>query len=92
MNDERHLFYRFTLTLAGTDPLKPENLDRLFEAGCDDATFGAREGLFHAEFDREALSFAEAIRTAIGDVECAVPGLTVIRVEPEAVVTAADIA
>ena len=92
MNDESHVFHSFTLILAGADPLTRENLDRLFEAGCDDATFGAREGLFHAEFDREATSFAEAIRTAIRDVEGAVPGLKVIRVEPEEFVTAADIA
>jgi hypothetical protein len=84
--------HTFTLVLTGPDPSDPANLDRLFEAGCDDATFGARDGVFIAEFDREASSFSHALTSAIADVESAVRGLQVLRVEPEELVTASEIA
>lgn len=92
MSSDTGTVHSFTLILDGADPLTDENLDRLFEAGCDDATFGARAGQFHAEFDRAAPSFGEAVRSAVRDVERAVPGLRVVRVEPEEFVTTADIA
>jgi len=84
--------HTFTLVLTGPDPNEPANLDRLFEAGCDDATFGARDGVFIADFDREAPSFSHALTSAIADVEGAVHGLQVHRVEPEELVTASEIA
>lgn len=82
--------YTFTLLLRGANPL--EHLDALFEAGCDDAIFGEREGTFFAEFDRESSSLAAAISEAIGQVESVVPGLRVVRVEPDELVTASAIA
>lgn len=84
--------YTFTLLLQGPDPLTPEHLDALFEHGCDDATFGQRGPVSYAEFDRRAGSFAEAVGSAIRQVEAAVPGLQVVRVEPEELVNAATIA
>jgi hypothetical protein len=54
--------------------------------------FGERDGVFIADFDREASSFSEALVCAIKDVERAVPGLRVVRVEPEDLVTASEIA
>lgn len=80
----------FTLLLRGANPL--EHLDALFEAGCGDAIFGEREGTYFAEFDREAPSLADAIASAIDQVEGAVPGLKVVRVEPDELVNAAAIA
>jgi predicted DNA-binding transcriptional regulator AlpA len=82
--------YSFTLLLAGADPLS--HLDTLFEAGCDDAIFGSRQGTYFADFDREASTLGEAVRTAIEQVERAVPGLQVVRVEPDDLVNAAMIA
>lgn len=82
--------YTTTLLLLGPSPL--DHLDALFEAGCDDAIFGEREGMFFAEFDREANSLAEAVGTAISQVEYAVPGLRVARMEPDEFVNAAAIA
>jgi predicted DNA-binding transcriptional regulator AlpA len=82
--------YSFTLLLAGADPLN--HLDALFQAGCNDAIFGSREGTFFADFDREAASLGEAVRTAIEQVESAVPGVRVVRVEPDELVNAAGIA
>jgi len=89
---ERKQTYNFTLLLSGADPLTPENLNKLYEAGCDDATFGRRESLSYAEFDREANSLAEAVGTAIRDIEGAIPGLQAVRVEPEELVSPAAIA
>ena len=82
--------YTFTLLLLGPSPL--DHLDALFEAGCDDAIFGEREGMFFADFDRTANSLAEAVGKAIAQVEFAVPALRVARVEPDELVNAAAIA
>jgi hypothetical protein len=84
--------YTFRLIMAGADPLTPENLDALYRAGCADATFAKQGSLTYAEFDRVAPAFADAVESAIRDVESAVPGLRVLRVEPDDLVSAADIA
>jgi len=44
-------------------------LDALFEAGCGDATFGQVDRVDYADFVREASSLAEAVRSAIEQVE-----------------------
>lgn len=89
MSERReHEEYNFTLIVEGDVESK---MDELFEAGCDDATFGSVGGVHYGEFDREATSFAEAISSAIADVE-SVGGLRVRRVEPDDLVTAAEIA
>ncbi|MFL5244782.1 MAG: hypothetical protein ACJ8FY_21990 [Gemmataceae bacterium] len=41
----------------------------LFEAGCDDALLYSRDGHVYLDFMREASSQAEAVGSAIGDVE-----------------------
>ena len=84
--------YTFTLLLHGADPLREDNIGALEKAGCADALFGRRGTVFYANFDREADSFGEAVLSAIEDVERAVPGLKVTRVEPEELVSAAQIA
>jgi len=84
--------YSFSLVLQGASDLTPEIADTLYEAGCDDALVGSRDGLLFAEFDREAPSSAEAIISAIRQVESAGVGLTVVRVEPDELVSAAEIA
>ncbi len=63
--------HTFTLGIAGDVDAK---LDALFEAGCDDATFGSINGVHYAVFDREALTFEAAVASAIRDIE-SVPGL-----------------
>lgn len=84
--------YTFTLILDGADVTKSENLDALYEAGCDDATIGIGNGIPRADFDREAGSFVDAMFSAIHDVQRAVPGLRVVRVQPGELVTASAIA
>jgi hypothetical protein len=56
--------------------------DELFEAGCDDGTFGCSERVFSVGFARDAESFEDAVRSAIADVQSA--GYSVARVEVEA--------
>lgn len=80
--------HTFALILSG--PVD-ERVDDLFEAGCDDATFGEVDGVAYADFDREADSFIEAVVSAIRAIS-SVPGLRVRRLEPDDLVTAADIA
>lgn len=84
--------HSFTLFLSGADVLSDERLNTLYEGGCDDALFGARDGAQYGAFDREASSFSKALATAIRDVTSAVTGLQVVRIEPDELVTMATIA
>jgi hypothetical protein len=80
--------HNFTLILSGD---VDAHLDELFEAGCDDATFGEVEGVAYAEFEREAKTFAEALASAVRDIH-RVRGIRVVRIEPDDLVTASEIA
>ena len=71
--------YDFTLEIRGADIFDDEVIDALYEAGCDDALIGQFMGVDRLDFDREARSYCEAVRTAIEDVE-SVPGVSVSRV------------
>lgn len=69
----------------------PENtLDLLYEAGLDDALVSWTGDDLTIQFDREAQHLAEAILTAIQQIE-SIPGLIVTRVLPMDLVTAAEI-
>jgi len=82
--------YAFTLIIEG--PVDDGVvLDELFEAGCDDATFGMVDGVGFADFRRTAASFLHATSTAIRDVD-SVPGVLVARIESEDLVTMSEIA
>ena len=61
--------------------LDDEVFDALTEAGCDDAGVGRFLGVDRLDFDREARSYCEALRSAIEDVQ-SVPGVSVTRVLP----------
>lgn len=78
----------FTLVIQGD---VDEHLEDLFEAGCDDATFGSVDGVQYADFDRTSPNLAQAVASAITAIET-VPGLRVLRVEPDDLVTATEIA
>lgn len=64
--------------------------DILFEAGCDDATPSFQNGVFVIDFDRRARNLIQAIASAIKDVRAA--GLRVLRVEPDEIVSASEVA
>lgn len=84
--------YEFSLLVVGADVQSDDALNALAEAGCDDATVGSSGGVQHLDFDREADSYAEAVASAIHDVESAVPDAQVVRVLPDEYVTLAEIA
>lgn len=83
------MLFSFTLTVEGADLTTGAAQDALFEAGCSDATFGISDGVQTADFDREALEFAEAVASAIKAVETAVPGARVVEIHREHDVAAA---
>ena len=81
--------FSFTLTIEGADVMTDVAQDALFEAGCDDATFGVSHEVQTGEFDRQAVDFAEAVASAIKAVESAVPGARVVEVHREQDIAAA---
>jgi len=68
-----------------------EEADKLYEAGCGDA--GVESGPYGTviDFDREAPSLAQAIASAVRDIE-KVPGLRAVGVRCDNMVTLLDIA
>jgi predicted DNA-binding transcriptional regulator AlpA len=84
--------HSFTLLVDRADLLSYRALDALYEAGCDDATFGERGPIQYADFNRERATLTEAIITAIGDIEGAVDRARVVRIEPDEFVSLSAIA
>lgn len=82
----------FMVVVEGADLFEDENLDAIFEAGCDDGSVASAGPVQFVDFDREAPTFPDAVLSAIRDLEGAVPGLRAIRVEPEPLVTQSAIA
>ena len=80
--------YEFTLNFRLPESAgEPEEfVDRLAEAGCDDAIIGTGlPGRVSLQFDRTAESAREAIKSAIENVEAAIPGATLIEAAPDLV-------
>lgn len=71
--------YQITIFLKEIDELTDDAADRLFEAGCDDGSPGQFEGECFVDFDREADSLEEAIRSATHNVRAA--GFSIKRVQ-----------
>ena len=74
--------YAFTVVLADQRELTEDLAEALVEAGCDDASSRSCEGVVSIDFDRDADSLEQAIRSAIADVQKA--GCRLARVEIEA--------
>ena len=84
--------HQFTLIVDGPDLQDEALLEALFEAGCDDATVGRVAGVQYLDFDREAVSLPEAVFDAMAAIEGAVPGARVVHLEPDDLLTMAEIA
>lgn len=82
--------FEFTIVGAATTFLNGELAERLFDAGCDDATASFQKGVTILEFDRSAKSFYHALRSALDDVARA--GVEPLRIEPDHLVSLSDIA
>ncbi len=83
--------FNFTLIIEGADLQTDEAQDALFQAGCDDATFGMVDGVQFAEFDREAGSYGQALTSAMATIQRTIPGARVVQVLDD-LVTLSDIA
>ena len=79
-----------TFRLQVTDQIDDAGANRLFDAGVDDGSPESGPSGHSIGFDREASSLEEAVMSAIKEVEAA--GFEVLRVEPDELVSAADIA
>lgn len=84
--------HEFTLIVEGADLQDDASIEALFAAGCDDATVGRVGGVQYLDFDREAESLPSAVTAAAHAIEVAVPGARVVHLEPDDLVSMADIA
>lgn len=80
----------YTFRLVVTDLIDDEGANRLYEAGADDGAPETGPQGHSVGFDREAASLEDAVMSAIKEVESA--DFEVWRVEPDELVSAADIA
>jgi hypothetical protein len=80
----------YTFRLVVREPIDDDGANRLFDAGVDDGYPESGAKGHSIGFDREASSFRQAVLSAIKDVEEA--NFEVLRVEPDDLVSAADIA
>jgi hypothetical protein len=85
-------FFQFTLVLKNVNEHTKKLEDSLFKANCDDALINYRSGAVYLDFDREAISFEDAVISAIKDVQSASISIEVESVAPENLVTEAEIA
>lgn len=61
-------------------------IDRLFEAGCEDATISTGKlGMIALSFSREAASAQEAVQSAISNVQQAIPEASLVEATPDIV-------
>lgn len=83
--------YSFSLALEPLEVSVDEAEDRLFESGCDDALLSISAGQPTLDFTRESASLDQALLSALRDI--AASGVArVVRVEPDDLVNASDIA
>jgi hypothetical protein len=82
--------FNFTIIASGMDYEADDFEDKLFEAGCDDATISIQKGAIILEFTREGRNFVHALISAFKDVQKA--GARVEHIEPDYLVNLSDIA
>ena len=82
--------FEFVLVGTGLDPAADDFEQRFFDAGCDDATIAFQNGHVLADFTREAPDLEAALISAVADFAAA--GATLERIEPDPLVSLADMA
>jgi hypothetical protein len=82
--------FEFTVVASCPDGNIADLSERLFDAGCDDATISLQKGAAIIEFDRESKSFYHALNSALEDVKSV--GVAVLQIAPDHLVTLSDIA
>lgn len=63
--------HHFVLVLRGVNQDTPMLEDALFEAGCDDALIGYKNGEVFLTFEREARDLETAVASAVQAIEAA---------------------
>ena len=63
--------FSFTVTLDALHDITADLENRIFEAGCDDALLRCCDGAVYLDFDRDAVSLAEALGSAVRDITAA---------------------
>ena len=81
--------YEFDLLISGASYDDESLENKLFHAGCDDATLVFQNNIAHLTFSRESKVFVKAILSAIADAEKA--GVRVERILPDDLVNANEI-
>lgn len=87
----RKTTFEFTLILDGVREITSETEDALFEAGCDDALLGRRNGTVYLDFTRKTATLIDGVIKAIRQVENSGINARVIGVEPSPFVSVADL-
>ena len=82
--------YEFTVVSSCPNADIVSLSERLFDAGCDDATVSLQKGVAVIDFDREAKNFSHATKSAISGVQSA--GGDVLYIAPDHLVSLSDIA
>src|SRR5580698_9678896 len=79
--------YNFVLNFAlpRSDENPEQFLDALYDAGCDAAVGIGQYGMIGLDFTRAATSAEEAVRTALADVQTAIPGAVLLQAGPDLV-------
>ena len=78
--------FSFTIVLRGPMPTLDE-VDRLY-GRCPDASQHTSEGISRIDFDREAATFQEAMRSAVADVRAVGFEVERVELEPDALAVA----
>lgn len=60
--------HEFCIIASGLDPEADDFEQRLYDAGCDDATVSFQGGRIILDFAREAETMGDAIASAVSDV------------------------
>jgi hypothetical protein len=82
--------FEFTVVASCADGDIATLSERLFDAGCDDATVSLQKGVAIIEFDRESKNFYHALSSALSNIKEA--GSDVLHIEPDHLVSLSDIA
>lgn len=77
--------FDFTLVVDSLDASDPEQIDNLFAGGCEDAVPTAQDGVAMVAFARDADRPENALWSAVRDIETAVSGARVARLDADLV-------
>ncbi|MEX0704175.1 MAG: hypothetical protein WD069_18900 [Planctomycetales bacterium] len=75
--------HEFKVTLDGIPEFSDDEIERVYEAGCEDATLLSRDGVSFVMFDREADSFLAAVSSAVRDVGRARLAARIARIDAD---------